>query len=376
VVFGEVSPIGAPRSGLFRDVCGQAARTEKMKIVYLHNGVPWFGPASGYPLLPQFVQRKTGCQVEVIPHRQTLWRRGLRRLGRYAYGLEYSEYSGTYFAFQLKLAVNRSAVGHILWIEPYLSFFSTGKIGKLKRITTLHVPPSQWAEPMRKMLRHVEQGILLYERDLEWYGGMIGRDRVHFVRYGVDTDFFRPANDPSGYDSEKRILYVGCYLRNTEMVARIVAKLVAYKPSVRFDFLVPLEKRNAPGLTQLLAHPNIRWHAGLDDQELCRLYQRSYLLMLPLSDGGANTAVVESLACGLPIVTTDAAGTRSYGAGSLYPVVENDDDEAMLDLIIAYLETPKWRQQVSEGSRRFAEEKLSWDLIAPQYADLYKRLFE
>lgn len=347
-----------------------------MKIVYLSNDVPWFGRASGYPLLPQFVERKAGCKVEVMRHRNTLWRRGLRRLGSYAFGLDlYSELSGTYAAFQFKLAVNRRAVGHILWVEPHLRLFSMAKNGNSNRITTLHVPPSQWTEPMRKMLRHVEHGILLYERDLDWFGGMIGRDRVHFVRYGVDTDFFRPANDPLSDDSEKRILYAGCYLRNTEMAARVVAKLVAYKPSVRFDFLVPLEKRNAPGLTQLFDHPNIRWHAGLNDQELLRLYQSSYLLMLPLSDGGGNTAVVESLACGLPIVATDAAGTRSYGAGSLYPVVANDDDAAMLDLIIAYLEDPKWRDEISKRSRHFAEEKLSWDVIAPQYADLYKRLF-
>ena len=225
------------------------------------------------------------------------------------------------------------------------------------------------------MLPNVEQGILLYERDLDWFGEKIGPDRVHFLRYGVDADFFRPATDHWENGSEKRILYAGWYLRNTEMVGRVVAKLVAYNPSIHFDFLVPLQGRNFPGIAQLFGHPNIRWHAGLNDQELLRLYQNSYLMMLPLSDGGGNTAVVESLACGLPIVATDAGGTRSYGAGSLYPVVANDDDGAMVDLITAYLEKPKWRDEISKRSRRFAEEKLSWDVIAPQYVDLYKRLF-
>lgn len=347
-----------------------------MKIIYLEHIVPYFGPASGYWLLPQYVRNKAGCKVELIRHKNTLWRRGLRRLGSYSLGLDlYSESAGTETAYLLKLAMNPRAVGHIIYLEDHLKLWTIAKKGSPYRIATLHLPPSQWNEPMRKMLPYVEQAILLYEKDLDWFGEKIGRDRVHFVRYGVDTDFFRPANDRLRDDSEKRILYAGWYLRNTEMVARVVAKLIAYKPSIRFDFLVPLRWRDFPGLTQLFGHPNIRWHAGLTDEELVRLYQRCDLLLLPLSDGGGNTALVESLACGLPVVTTDVGGTYSYGAGSLYPVVKNDDDGAMLDLIMAYLEHPKWRQEMSARSRRFAEEKLSWDVIAPQYADLYKRLF-
>lgn len=348
-----------------------------MTIIYLEHRFPNFGPASGYGLLPQYVQRKAGCKVEVTRRNRKLWRRGLGRLANHlTIGLDAnSDMAGAELAFHFKVAVNRRAVGHIVFSEFHLKLWSLVKNGRPNRIGTLHLPPSQWTEPMRKMLPHVEQAIVLYERDLEWFSQMIGPGRVHFVRYGVDTDFFRPADDPLGDDQEKRILFAGWYLRNTEMLARVVAKLVAYRPCLRFDFLVPLLWRNAPGLTQLFEHPNIRWHAGLNDEELLRLYQRSYLLLLPLSDGGGNTALVEGLACGLPAVTTDAGGTRSYGAGSLYPVVADDDDGAMVDLIMAYLESPKWRDEMSKRSRRFAEEKLSWDITAPQHADLYKRLF-
>jgi hypothetical protein len=51
-------------------------------------------------------------------------------------------------------------------------------------------------------------------------------------------------------------------------------------------------------------------------------------------------------------VTTDKGGTRSYGAGSVCPVVANDDDGAMLDLIIAFIEDPRWRHEMSKRSRR------------------------
>lgn len=228
---------------------------------------------------------------------------------------------------------------------------------------------------MRKMLRRVEQAIVLYERDLEWFGEMLAPDRVHFVRDGVDTHFFRPANHQMNDEAEKRILVSGHWLRNTEMLARVVAKLIALKALVSFDILVPVRWRNSTGFSALLQYPNIRWHETQDSQEVLSLYQRSYLLLLPLCDGGANTALVESLACGLPVVTTDRGGTRSYGAGSLYPVVANDDDDAMLELIFGYLESPSWREEISKRCRSFAEEKLSCEVTALQHATLYQRLF-
>ena len=46
-----------------------------------------------------------------------------------------------------------------------------------------------------------------------------------------------------------------------------------------------------------------------------------------MNESGANTAVVESLACGLPIVTTDVGGIRNYGGNDLFPIVNNNDDE-------------------------------------------------
>jgi glycosyltransferase involved in cell wall biosynthesis len=346
-----------------------------MTIVYLEHSIPWFGHHTGY-LLPQYVQRCAGYTVEVMRLQCPRWQRGLGRLANLTIGFSRnSVMAAAELRLQLRLTRNRRAVGHILFLEDQMAVWSLSRSGRPNRIATVHHPPSQWTEPMRSVLRRLEQAIVLYERDLEWFAQMIGPDRVHFVRLGVDTDFFRPGNDQLDNEVEKRILFAGHWLRNTEMLARVVGKLVARNLPVSFDFLVPLQFRNAPGLNQLLRHPNTRWHANLNDQELLSLYQRSYLLLLPFLDGGANTALVEGLACGLPVVTTDKGGTRSYGAGSVYPVVANDDDGAMLDLIIAYLEDPSWRDEMSKRSRRFAEEKLPWDVIALQHADLYKRLF-
>ena len=93
-----------------------------------------------------------------------------------------------------------------------------------------------------------------------------------------------------------------------------------------------------------------------------------------MNESGANTSVVEALACGLPIVTTDVGGIRDYGGGTVFPVVENNDDEGMLTLIEKYLAEPDWREETGRRCRAFAEEALAWPLIARRHADVYRRV--
>jgi glycosyltransferase involved in cell wall biosynthesis len=93
-----------------------------------------------------------------------------------------------------------------------------------------------------------------------------------------------------------------------------------------------------------------------------------------MSDSGANNAIVESLACGLPVITTDVGGIRDYGGGTIYPVVANEDDDGMIGLVEQYLSQPGWRNKVGQNCRRFAEEQLAWPLIAKRHMQVFKEL--
>ena len=96
--------------------------------------------------------------------------------------------------------------------------------------------------------------------------------------------------------------------------------------------------------------------------------------MLPMRDSGANTAVVEALACGTPLVTTDVGGIRDYGGGTLFPVVKNDDDDAMVDLVNEYLNSSTRRNEVSRACREFAVTQLAWPIVAQQHLKTYESL--
>jgi glycosyltransferase involved in cell wall biosynthesis len=158
------------------------------------------------------------------------------------------------------------------------------------------------------------------------------------------------------------------------MLARVIKQLAEKHKGLEFHLLVPEAFRHLPGFDDLKDRPDVVWHQNLNDDDLRKLICSSYLVLLPMNDSGANTAVVEALACGTPIVTTDVGGIRDYGGDQFFPLIRNDDDAAMVDLVGQYLNNSTWRNEVSRASRQFALEELAWPIIAKRHLEAYTTL--
>ncbi len=342
-----------------------------MKVLHLRERIAWFGGHSGYEQLTRHL-------LLLQPVRTVKPRRG--RLARYL-GSAYAKLHGRYgrgatslseLEFRMRRSLCRRDASHILYLENHFELLSAWPKAHKDLIGTIHLPPSVWKPEQCRLLSSVHSGVVLYQRDMPFFERYVGSGRVRFIHHGADTDFFKP--DLTKLNTPPRILYSGVYLRNEAMLVRVVERLVKKTPELRVDLLVPLHHRNAPALAPLLRHSAVTWHAGLNDEQLRELYQKSYLMLLPLNDSGANTAVVEALTSGLPIVTTDVGGIRDYAGAEVFPVVANNDDDAMVDLVGEYLSKPGWRDEIAQRCRQFAEEKLAWPTVARKHLDVYREL--
>jgi glycosyltransferase involved in cell wall biosynthesis len=264
-------------------------------------------------------------------------------------------------------------IAHVLYAENHGPLFGRWPEAPRALVATLHLPPARWSKEALAQLPHLRSAIVLSQRDMDFFEARIGRGRVRFIPHGVDTVFFMPADRPA---APERLVFGGVYLRNTAMLARIIAKLHSMRPNLKFDLLVPEQGRSDAHLRTLAGHPAVTWHAGLNDEALLALYRKSYLALLPMNSSSANNAILEALACGLPIVTTDVGGIRDYGGDSVFPIVANDDDDAMIALIEQYLDRPGWRDEIARGARMFAETHLAWPIVARAHIDAYRELSE
>lgn len=99
-------------------------------------------------------------------------------------------------------------------------------------------------------------------------------------------------------------------------------------------------------------------------------------MLLPLSFCAANNAVVEGLACGVPMIASDTGGIRDYGGGEFFELTAPGDAAAMAAAAERLLGDERLRLKLSVRAREFAERALSWPVVAREHIDEITGLLE
>ncbi len=345
------------------------------EVVFLTNEVHWFGTHTGFQRLPHLLD-PTQIRARIVSPKRDLPSRMLGKAFSMmrGHGVQPQDHAFARARAELALHLDHRRWAHLIYGELHMDYWRDAPATILDRtLVSAHQPPSHWGQASARKLDSYRHLHVLWQKDMDWFQSHLTHGEITFIHHGVDTEFFTPASTPPPHPPF-RLLYAGVHLRNVAMLKRVVLALCEQRKDIEFDFLVPEDRRTEPELADLQGHPRVTWHARLNDEQLRELYRRAFLLVLPLNDSGANTAVIEALSCGLPLVTTDVGGIRDYGGGTLYPVVANNNDDAMIGLVENYLAKPAQRQITSENCRAFAETTLAWPLILEQHLAHYRRL--
>lgn len=138
------------------------------------------------------------------------------------------------------------------------------------------------------------------------------------------------------------------------------------------------EENYASRLTKLVAENNLMSRTQilgpLHGRAKWEAFAQSDIFALPSYSENFGIAVLEAMACGLPVVITPEVGlaktVKEVGAGI---VVSGDPSEfgAALAHLIAH---PELRREMGERGRRAAKERFSWNSVAEQMEDLYSQV--
>ncbi|MEM7220397.1 MAG: glycosyltransferase [Pseudomonadota bacterium] len=267
----------------------------------------------------------------------------------------------------------RDHVLHYLYGEN--NFRYTGSFRSLfarrgnKVVATYHTPQARLRELILKPahIRSLDAVVVMSTVQQGFFEDHLDAERVHFVPHGIDTDYFRPLGAPTSRGDKLTCMTVGHHLRDYDLLARLAKRAAQENLPVEFNVVArPDRTRAVQGLD------NVIMRSGISDEELLELYQTSDLLMLPLLDATANNTLLEGMACGMPVFSTDIQGVRDY-APAHCELVPLGDDAAMFECLRA-----AQRGEIALGPMRDASrlkaESLSWGASRQHLQTIYDAL--
>ena len=221
-----------------------------------------------------------------------------------------------------------------------------------------------------RALRQAERVVLLSSNSLPDYERFCPADRLAVIPHGIDVEFFQP---PSAPPKRPLILTVGNWLRDYDFWLETATRLARARSDVEFAVVaLPRVVRGVRERAERELGTRVRFISGVSDTQLRQLYHDASVLFLPLADASANNAVLEGMACGLPILASDLPAVREYaGDAALNFKLGDTNVAAALDRL---LRDEPLRQALGAAARRRAVSEFAWPVIARRYRQLYDEL--
>jgi glycosyltransferase involved in cell wall biosynthesis len=264
----------------------------------------------------------------------------------------------------LRMLRRKNEIYHFVYGEN--SYRYLRGIGNNRIICTYHQPPSVFTEVVRdrEHVRRLDAIVVVARSQVAFFGEFVGEERVFLVPLGVDTAFFRPGG--RGRAGHRICLSVGQWLRDFEMLRRAIEVVNSQTDGVEFVIVT-----SQPNYGYFDGLGNVTLKCGIPEEELLRLYQDADLFLLPLLDATANLALLEAMACGLPIVVTDVGGVRDYVDEGCAILVRPGDAEGMAKALLELLSNELRRREMARHSREKALE-FDWKVIAERMKEVYR----
>jgi glycosyltransferase involved in cell wall biosynthesis len=210
-------------------------------------------------------------------------------------------------------------------------------------------------------------------RDIATYMGLPPAG-VDVIPVGIDPDEFTPPPPGQARDADSilAITSADVALKGLVHLLEALAKLRTERP-VRLT-VVGSARPGGPAdaaLDRLALRDAVRFTGPVPEPELVSLFQRATVVAIPSLYEGFSLPAVEAMACGTPLVTTDAGALPEVvGTKAGLRVTAGDVGEltAALQLV---LDSPSLGEQLGRAGRRRVLDRYTWRATAERTADWY-----
>jgi glycosyltransferase involved in cell wall biosynthesis len=236
-------------------------------------------------------------------------------------------------------------------------------------------------------LQHADRIIAVshfLKRELIQYTGIPG-ERIHVVHEAVDHVFFRPLEVPAefrerfGLDKQYRhVLYVGSEqpMKNFLTLVKAFANLRQRKADLKLVKVgqpeYQSEREAALNLIRQLGIEKEVIFLGHMGKELPLVYNACDLFVFPSRFEGFGFPPLEAMACGLPVICSNATALPEV-VGEAALLFDPMDEDGLVQTMERMLEDHRLREEYTARGRENASH-FRWELTAQKTIEVYEQL--
>lgn len=260
-----------------------------------------------------------------------------------------------------------------------------GKLSKIPAYPTVHntmafVDRRKWCDPRKSLIKIIDN--IIYRiadqilvvsnevRDIVKDTFRIASSRILVLKNGIIfkeqkyywMDLAEEFNE--AFDKIK-IIAVGSltHQKGMDVLIRSSADLIDRR-FFNFFVLIVGEGEERKQLEKLIQSLNLEKHVKLIGlrNDAINLMKSCDIFVMPSRYEGLSVAMIEAMACGLPIIASDALGLRNYiehrQNGLLFPI---EDHKILAKRILTLIQDKQLRIHVSQGARKTYEKE--YDMV-------------
>ncbi len=200
----------------------------------------------------------------------------------------------------------------------------------------------------------------------------LSAEKVVVIPYGVRLDRFRKVADPPKDRFE--VLFVGGVSLRKGIPHLLEAFARVRHPRKRLRVvggMSPEVKQLLPRLPQ----ENVEFLGALPQKDLPAIFSTNHVLVLPSVEEGLALVQGQALACGCPVVATEATGAEDlFTNGEEGFILPHQDSHALAERIQRFADDPALQQRMSEAAIRRVSRLGGWTAYGDRWESLLHRL--
>ncbi|HRT04578.1 MAG TPA: glycosyltransferase family 4 protein [Kiritimatiellia bacterium] len=264
--------------------------------------------------------------------------------------------------------------------EPYPLHFVWGEFGAPRRaepyrrkgarvVVSVHCSARRWDSVWLRPdgYAQADMVVLTSESQRPFVARHVPAERIRTILHGVVADYFTPPAQRAPRTGKFRMFMLGDTERDHEFAAQVAARL----PADRFEWrirTVSHEKSFYAGI------PCVNLLPRLTDAEMLEEYRQADVLAMPMLDSAANNVILESMACGTPVMVNRVGGVPEYVDPDCNFLMNKDHNvDEWVEKLLGLEKNRDVAERMRQATRTWAA-RFDWKIVADEYRAMYRQV--